>query len=100
MIRAMGVDDILRPGAGDSLLSGGLYTDSFVFETVDAGTHRILDIEDWDILDLSDFGFTDFTDALGHFTQDEDSAVFEYEGVRIELADYNRDQISEDMLIV
>lgn len=96
-IRSMGEDDRLTPGAGDSILSGGLYSDTFVFRPQDDGTHQILDMEAWDTLDLSAFGYNGYGDAMQYFSQEGDTVVFEDQGVRIEFDDLELAQLDQDM---
>ena len=63
--------DILNGGAGDDNMYGGNtsgndgQSDTFVFLSLNNGKDRIKDFEDGiDKLDLSDFGFTDFSEVL------------------------------------
>ena len=58
--------DVLDGGTGNDILkgaaSGELTADTFVFKNADYGYDRIKGFEDGlDQIDLSDFGFTDFT---------------------------------------
>ena len=48
-------DDRLEGGAGDNILAGGLWSDSFVFAQGDGGRHRVLDLEAWDRVELQSF---------------------------------------------
>lgn len=55
--------DVLNGGADDDLLSGGSHADVFVFET-GGGFDRIIDWQDGtDVVDLTDFGFSDFSEV-------------------------------------
>lgn len=82
-VTARGVDDVLRPGAGDDLMSGGLWVDSFVFGPGDDGDKQVTDLEPWDMVDLSGFGYADQAEAMTHVTQQGTDAVFEDQGVRV-----------------
>jgi Ca2+-binding RTX toxin-like protein len=82
MVR-QGPDDVLTPGAGDDLLSGGMWADSFVFGPTDDGTKTVTDLEPWDMVDLSGFGYADIAEAMAHVTLQGDNAVFEDQGVMV-----------------
>jgi hypothetical protein len=98
LVRSFGMDDRIEAGAGNSLLSGGVYADAFVFTTQDDGTHQIIDMEAWDVLELSGFGYATASDALSHITQVGENAVFEDQGVRIVLTDWDAANVTEDMI--
>ncbi len=85
-IRAQGVDDVLDGGAGTNELWGGLMADVFRFQQVDAGTHRVQDLEPWDYLDFRGFGFTAADDARAQMTQRGADVVFEDQGTTVILA--------------
>lgn len=56
-------EDTLNGGADDDLLSGGSHRDTFVFEQ-GSGFDRIIDWQDGtDVVDLTDFGFSDFSEV-------------------------------------
>ncbi|MGP6086703.1 DUF4214 domain-containing protein [Antarctobacter jejuensis] len=99
-MQRMGTDDVLQATPGDSVLSGGLYADTFVFETTDDGTHTVTDLEAWDTLQFSDFGYANATDALSHMTQQGDNVVFQDDGVTVVINDYDLDQITADMISI
>ena len=97
-VRSLGADDRIEAGAGDSLLSGGIGYDSFVFDTSDDGTHHVVDLEAWDVLNLTGFGYASTTDALAQITQEGDHAVFEDQGVRIVLTGWDATEITAQMI--
>lgn len=99
-MRGLGRDDVLQPGAGNSLLSGGLYSDAFVFDPDSDGTHHITDMEVWDIIALNGFGYADATEALSHFVQSGEDVVFQDQGVRIVLDDWTLEHLSSAMIDV
>lgn len=56
-------NDILNGGDGDDRLTGGTHADVFVFET-NGGFDRITDWQDGvDLVDLTDFGFSNFSEV-------------------------------------
>jgi len=82
-----GPDDVLTPGAGNDLLSGGLWADTFVFGPDDDGSKTVTDFEAWDTVDLTGFGYADSAEAMTHVTQQNGNAVFEDEGVQVVFLD-------------
>ncbi|MBY6119244.1 DUF4214 domain-containing protein [Mameliella alba] len=98
--RALGPDDVLDPGAGDSTLSGGDLSDTFVFAPASDGTHVITDFESWDTLDLRGFGYADTADALAEFRQQGDDLVFQDAGVTVVLQDTTVEDLGLDTLLL
>nr|WP_245189007.1 DUF4214 domain-containing protein [Mameliella alba] len=98
--RALGPDDVLDPGAGDSTLSGGDLSDTFVFAPASDGTHVITDFESWDTLDLRGFGYADTADALAEFRQQGDDLVFQDAGVTVVLQDTTIEDLGPDTLLL
>lgn len=98
--RALGPDDVLDPGAGDSTLSGGDLSDSFVFDPDSVGTHVITDFEAWDVIDLSGFNYADSTEALAEFSQQGSDLVFEDAGVTVILENMTLDGLSDQGLMI
>ncbi|UWR22119.1 DUF4214 domain-containing protein [Sulfitobacter sp. S190] len=68
--------DELSGGAGDDVMAGGFGSDIFVFRQADAGRDDVVDLEAWDYVDLSDFGFATLAAAQAAFTQDGADVVF------------------------
>ena len=98
--RALGPDDLLDPGAGDSTLSGGDLSDTFVFAPSYDGTHVIRDFESWDTLDLSAFGFADTGAALADFQQQGDDLIFAEGGVTVVLENTTLADLGAEALLV
>ncbi|WP_323770202.1 DUF4214 domain-containing protein [Antarctobacter sp.] len=98
--RALGPDDVLDPGAGDSTLSGGDLSDSFVFRPSSDGTHVITDFEEWDVLDLVAFSYADTSAARSEFYQQGDDLIFDDEGVTIVLQNMTMDGLSDQALAI
>ena len=95
----LGPDDVLEAGTGDDVLSGGLYSDTFVFDRGDDGTHLVADLERWDRVDLSDFGYADADAALARMSQQGDDVIFQDQGVIVVFDDQQLDQITTDMIL-
>ena len=71
--------DWLYGGEGDDNLFGGDNRDTFVFAFGDVGIDEIKDFENGlDLIDLSDFGFADFTQAAG-FASDIGAANMKFD---------------------
>ncbi|WP_141194967.1 DUF4214 domain-containing protein, partial [Maliponia aquimaris] len=69
-------DDVLDPGPGDAVLSGGAYADTFVFTNDGQASEVIVtDVEAWDTLDFSGFGLSQ-TQVLAALAQDGEDVVF------------------------
>jgi len=66
-------DDVINGGAGDDVLAGGNGADTFVFED-DAGSNRVIDFGAGDTIDITAFGFADFS-ALLEVTEQVEGAV-------------------------
>ncbi|WP_299023482.1 DUF4214 domain-containing protein [uncultured Sulfitobacter sp.] len=101
-MRSIGVDDRIEGGAGTNTLVGGILADTFVFDAADQGTHRILDLEEWDTLEFVGFGFTSTDDIFSHFVQSTSSngliEGFSYLGTTIEFDDRALFDSGSDML--
>ncbi|ODM46319.1 hypothetical protein A9320_06640 [Ruegeria sp. PBVC088] len=96
---SLGPDDVLEAGTGDNILSGGLYSDTFVFDRGDDGTHLVTDLEPWDRVDLSDFGYADADAALARMSQQGDDVIFQDQGVTVVFNDQQLGQITSDMIL-
>ena len=56
-VQAYGPDDVIDPGPGDAVVSGGLWVDTFDFtDDMLASEVIVTDVEAWDRLDFSSFG--------------------------------------------
>lgn len=80
-------DDIIVGNGGKDQLSGGAGADTFIVKDSSGKTYiRDFDLGDGDVLDLSDFGFSDLTDFRQHLSESAPGghdAVFSYNGDRI-----------------
>lgn len=86
-MRGLGPDDVLMPGAGDDLLSGGLWADTFVFAPSGDGDKTVTDLEPWDSIDLTGFGYADVGEAMAHMSLVDGDTVFEDGAVRVVFLD-------------
>jgi Ca2+-binding RTX toxin-like protein len=91
-------DDVLTPGDGDSTLSGGDLSDTFVFGPGSDGTHVITDFEGWDRLDLRGFDYGSMTEARAEFRQVGSDLVFDDAGVTVVLEDTSLSDLSDGAL--
>ena len=67
---------MLDPGAGDAVVAGGLFADTFVFtDDAVASTVTVTDVEVWDTLQFNGFGLS-AAQILGQMTQDGDDVLF------------------------
>jgi Ca2+-binding RTX toxin-like protein len=100
-IRAQGTDDVLNAGAGTDVLAGGILADSFVFDPAETpGQKRVLDLEPWDSIDLSAFGYGSDAAARSHFSQQGADVVFEDQNVTVIFANTEMALISDEMILV
>jgi Ca2+-binding RTX toxin-like protein len=98
-VQAQGVDDALSGGAGTNTLMGGLLSDIFVFEQADAGTHEVLDLEAWDLVDFNGFGYATPAEAQSHMTQDGTDVVFTDQGTTVIFAQTALSDFTDGMFI-
>ena len=99
-MRGLGVDDRLVGGTGNNVLMGGYGADTFVFDKASGGSHQIADLERWDRIELSGFGYDTAADALTRLTQSGNDVVFADQGVRVVFADTALGQIAADMFVL
>ncbi|WP_435404837.1 DUF4214 domain-containing protein [Mesobacterium hydrothermale] len=98
-MRGHGTDDVLNGGEGANTLTGGLMSDTFVFDQSDGGQNWVLDLEAWDSLDFRGFGYTDAADALAHMTQVGGNVSFTDQGVSVLFVGANLGMIDSDMIL-
>ncbi|WP_274705552.1 DUF4214 domain-containing protein [Salipiger pentaromativorans] len=98
-IRAQGTDDVLEAGMGSNTLYGGLLSDTFVFDAERPGAHRVMDLESWDSLVFSRFGYAHGADAIAHMTEVGADVVFEDQGVVVTFVDVDLTDITATMIL-
>jgi hypothetical protein len=81
--RRRGPDDVLVGGEGNDLLNGGLLSDRFVFSADDPGRDQVANLEAWDVLEFTGFGYASAADARANMVQDDDTVVFTDQGVSV-----------------
>ncbi|MCR8547414.1 DUF4214 domain-containing protein [Salipiger sp. P9] len=92
--------DVLDGGTGENWLAGGLYADAFRFAQADGGSHHVLDLEPWDYLELTGFGYADAGEALAHMTEVGGDLVFSDQGVEIVFAHTALNELTPDMVLL
>ncbi|WP_299030415.1 Calx-beta domain-containing protein [uncultured Sulfitobacter sp.] len=60
--------DVLDAGAGNDTLAGNYSADTFIFDAAEDGTNVVLQLNDWDTLQLEGFGYATAADALSHMS--------------------------------
>ncbi|WP_299023615.1 hypothetical protein [uncultured Sulfitobacter sp.] len=99
-IRAEGTDDVLIGGGGNDRLLGGAFSDEFVFAPNTDGTARVMDMETWDKLDLTAFGFEDVAAARAAFDASGDDLVFAAQDTNFVVVDFTLAALSDDALLI
>jgi hypothetical protein len=97
---SLGSDDVLAPGAGGSVLSGGALSDTFMFNAEDDGTHVVTDLEAWDFIALDDFGYGSIAVARSHLSQVGEDVVFNDQGVTVTFEDTTLAEITNDQILI
>ncbi|SDF11790.1 DUF4214 domain-containing protein [Limimaricola pyoseonensis] len=75
--------DTFRGGAGDDLIYGGLGADTFIFGAADAGRDRVLQLDAWDTLSFTGFGYSDASEAVANMQSTGQDTVFSHDDVSI-----------------
>lgn len=99
-MRGFGVHDRLIGAAGENILAGGLFSDSFEFNATIGGTHTILDLELWDTLEFTGFGYLSDAEARANMVQNGSEVVFTDGGVAIHLQNTTLSQITDDVIMI
>ena len=98
-LRGLGVDDRLVGGAGQNILFGGMGADTFVFDRLSGGTHQVADLERWDRVEMTGYGYAGFADVRAHLVQVGSDVVFAHQGTRITFEDIGLGQLQPDMFV-
>ena len=67
---AQGEDQFIQGGSGDDILAGGVMSDRFVFDLAQEGYDTVRDLEYWDRVDLTAFGYGSDAAARADLKQD------------------------------
>lgn len=92
--------DTLSAGGGDDIMIGGAGADTFVFDRADGGDHRVLDLEAWDFVELTNFGYASDAQAIAQFETVGDDVVFDDQGLRITFEDTALSLITDDLIVI
>ncbi|MCR9126458.1 MAG: DUF4214 domain-containing protein [Rhodobacteraceae bacterium] len=98
-MRGQGVDDVLDAGSGENVLVGGLFSDTFVFDAAQGGSHLVLDLEAWDTLEFRGFGYADDADVRARLSEAGGNVIFDDQGVTVVLAATALSDITDDMIL-
>jgi Ca2+-binding RTX toxin-like protein len=79
--------DVFKGGAGDDILAGGDLADLFIFDAADTGHDRVLQLDPWDSLQFTGFGYTTTADAIAKMQARGPDVVFDDAGVTATFAD-------------
>ncbi|WP_305971374.1 MULTISPECIES: DUF4214 domain-containing protein [unclassified Mameliella] len=99
-VDAQGTNDVIAGNGGTNTLSGGYLSDTFVFGTDTGSSHIVTDLESWDMLDFTAFGYPDAGAAIGLMMQQGDDVVFMDQDVTVTLQDTQLAQVSGEMILV
>ena len=90
----------MEGGSGTNVLAGGVMSDMFVFSPADGGSHDVLDLEPWDILNLEAFGYADADAARAQMSEVGADLVFADQATTITLRNTGLEDISDQMLMI
>lgn len=79
--------DVFQGGAGDDVLAGGYLSDVFIFDAAETGHDTVLQLDPWDSLQFSGFGYTTPAEAIAEMQARGPDVVFADQGVTITFAD-------------
>ncbi|MCJ7873332.1 DUF4214 domain-containing protein [Phaeobacter sp. J2-8] len=99
-MRAQGVDDTIDAGPGTNVVAGGQFADVFVFNSADASSTTVADLEAWDYIDLNGFGYADADAARANMTQTGADLVFMDQGTEITFRNTTLSDITDDMFLM
>jgi hypothetical protein len=99
-MRAQGTDDTFLPNGGNDVMVGGLWSDTFIFKADDTGRQVIVDFEEWDTLDFSDFGYATKAEALADFHQVDNLAIYKNGDLSVVLRNVDVSDLTEDMILI
>lgn len=98
-VRAQGTDDVLIGGPGNDVLAGGRLSDTFVF-VPNGGSDQVLDLEVWDNIDLTGFGYANDAEARGQMRQQGEDVLFADFGMEVLFRGTALADITDDMIFV
>ena len=98
-MRAQGGDRI-EAGPGNDTVAGGIGADVFVFAAGQPGTNSVLDLERWDQIELSGFGYSTVAEARAHLSQNGADVRFADQSVIVDLENRTLSDIADDMILI
>ncbi len=75
--------DTIDGGAGTDVLFGGRGSDTFRFDRLAAGSDQVFGLENWDTLNLVNFGYASVAAATSHMSQSGADVIFADQGETI-----------------
>jgi Ca2+-binding RTX toxin-like protein len=99
-VKDMGTQDVLAGNGGANTLSGGYFSDSFVFSTDAGSSHTVTDLEIWDTMDFTAFGYDSSADATANMMQSGSDVVFADQNVTVTLLDTQLGTLTDDMFLI
>lgn len=99
-VRAQGSDDQLAGGSGYNSLTGGRFSDWFIFDQAGGGSHGVQDLEVWDELHFNGFGYAREAEVRSHMTQENGFVTFCDQGLRVTLWNTHLADITDEMLVI
>lgn len=99
-VEGIGTHDVIAGNGGDNVLSGGYFSDTFVFGNDAASSHTVTDLESWDMLDFTAFGFDSADDVISKLSQVEEDVVFAENDTTVTLQNTDLATLADDMIIV
>ena len=113
-VRAQGTDDMILVQMTDidrfglMTLNGGAWSDTFVFTPAENPEHngyhtanvRIGDLERWDVIDLTAFGFADHDTLWRALSEDGGALVLDAGALRLTLIGLSPQDLHADMILI
>ena len=99
-MRGLGSDDRLAGGTGDNTLFGGWLSDTFVFDASESGSHTVVGLEAWDMIELDAFGFANGAAALAALSQSGDHVTLSQGGITITFENTELSDFTADMFVI
>ncbi len=91
-------DDRISGGSGDDTLFGGILSDTFSFDANHIGSDVVVDFEQWDQIELLNFGFTSGAEFQALLTEQDGSVSFNYSDISITFVDASIDLFDNDAM--
>ncbi|WP_127112547.1 DUF4214 domain-containing protein [Shimia sediminis] len=99
-LRELGEGDRLSGGTGENILFGGWQADTFVFNAGQPGSHAVIGLEAWDMIELQQFSFADSEAALAALRQVGDDVTLSEGNITITFEGTQVSEFSVDMFVL